>query len=111
MSQLIDIFRGTMSFIGTRPEVPKYTNQYKPEYRATLLLPAGVSSTASILFKNENEMLDKAENADETYLNEILPIKMNYNLIDTKEYGYWRDIGLCLKTVFGVVAKDHKGRD
>ncbi len=105
MSQLIDVFRGTMTFIGTRPEVPKYVDQYKPEYRATLLLPAGVSSTASIMFKNENKMLNKAENADEEYIKQILPIKMEYNLSDTKKYGYWRDIGLCFKTVFGVASK------
>ena len=57
MSQLIDVFRGAMTFIGTRPEVPKYVNQYKAEYMATLLLPAGVSSMASIVFKDENDML------------------------------------------------------
>lgn len=111
MSQLIDIFRGTMTFIGTRPEVPKYVDLYKPEYKATLLLPAGVSSTASIMFKNENEMLDKAENVGETYLKEILPIKMRYNLTDTKKYGYWRDIGLCFKTVFGVLKNNNATSD
>ena len=57
------------------------------------------------MFKNENEMLNKVENADETYLNEILPIKMEYNLEDIKKYGYWRDIGLCFKTAFGVLGK------
>ena len=108
MSQLIDIFRGTMTFIGTRPEVPKYVNQYKAEYLATLLLPAGVSSMASIMFKDENDMLKDAENADELYVNEILPIKMKYNLSETKKYGYWRDIKLCFMTVFGVLGKKYK---
>ena len=79
MSQLIDIFRGSMTFIGTRPEVPKYVNQYKAEFLATLLLPAGVSSTASIMFKDENDMLDKADDVDEVYVNQILPIKMKWN--------------------------------
>ena len=108
MSQLIDIFRGTMTFIGTRPEVPKYVNQYKAEYLATLLLPAGVSSMASIVFKDENDMLKDAENADEAYINEILPIKMKYNLSELKKYGYWRDIKLCFMTVFGVMGKKYK---
>lgn len=108
MSQLIDIFRGKMTFIGTRPEVPKYVEQYKPEYLATLLLPAGVSSTASIVFKDENNMLDKAESADEVYVNQILPIKMKYNLIDLKKFGFWRDIKLCFMTVFGVFKKSKK---
>ena len=108
ISQLIDIFRGTMTFIGTRPEVPKYVNQYQPEYLATLLLPAGVSSMASIMFKDENEMLEKAENTEETYINEILPIKMKWNLSDLKKYGFWRDIKLCFMTVFAVCGKKYK---
>jgi lipopolysaccharide/colanic/teichoic acid biosynthesis glycosyltransferase len=108
MSQLIDIFRGTMTFIGTRPEVPKYVEQYKPEYLATLLLPAGVSSTASIMFKNENDMLDKADDADKVYVNQILPIKMKWNLLDAKKYGFWRDIKICFMTVFAVLGKKYK---
>lgn len=100
MSQLIDIFRGTMTFVGTRPEVPKYVNQYKAEYLATLLLPAGVSSTASIMFKNENDMLDNVENVDEIYVDKILPIKMKWNLLDIKKFGFWRDIKICFMTVF-----------
>lgn len=111
MSQLIDIFRGTMTFIGTRPEVPKYVDQYKAEYLATLLLPAGVSSMASIMFKDENDMLKDTENADEVYINEILPIKMKYNLSETKKYGYWRDIKLCFMTVFGVLGKKYKDKE
>ena len=108
MSQLIDIFRGTMTFIGTRPEVPKYVNQYKAEYLATLLLPAGVSSMASIMFKDENDMLKDAENADEIYVNQILPIKMKWNLEDLKKYGYWRDIKLCFVTIYRVLKKSKK---
>ena len=57
ISQLIDILRGTMSFVGTRPEVPDYVRQYTPQMRATLLLPAGVTSTASIEFKDEAQIL------------------------------------------------------
>lgn len=111
MSQLIDIFRGTMTFIGTRPEVPKYVNRYKPEYLATLLLPAGVSSTASIMFKDENNMLDNAKNADEIYLNHILPIKMKWNLLDIKKYGFWRDIKICFMTVFAMFGKKYNEKE
>ena len=107
MSQLIDIFRGTMTFIGTRPEVPKYVEQYKPEYLATLLLPAGVSSMASIMFKDENEMISKCANTEETYINEILPIKMKWNLSELKKYGFWRDIKLCFMTIFAVLGKGY----
>ena len=111
MSQLIDIFRGTMTFIGTRPEVPKYVNQYKAEYLATLLLPAGVSSTASIMFKDENDMLDKADNVDEVYANQILPIKMKWNLLDIKKFAFWRDIKICFMTVFAVLGKKYSEED
>ena len=111
MSQLIDIFRGTMTFIGTRPEVPKYVSQYKAEYLATLLLPAGVSSMASIMFKDENDMLKDAENADEKYINEILPIKMKYNLSELLNFGFWHDIKLCFMTIFGVCGKEYKETD
>ena len=108
ISQLIDIFRGKMTFIGTRPEVPKYVNQYKPEYLATLLLPAGISSMASIMFKDENDMLKNVDNADEVYINEILPIKMEWNLSDIKHFGFWRDIKLCFMTFFAVCGKKYK---
>ncbi len=111
MSQLIDIFRGTMTFIGTRPEVPKYVEQYKAEYLATLLLPAGVSSTASIMFKNENDMLDKADDADNVYVNQILPIKMKWNLLDIKKFGFWRDIKICFMTVFAVLGKKYENKE
>ena len=66
VSQLIDVLRGTMTFVGTRPEVPKYTEQYTPEMMATFLLPAGVTSLASIYYKDEAELLDKAEDTDKT---------------------------------------------
>lgn len=108
LSQLIDVFRGTMTFVGTRPEVPKYVNQYKPEYFATLLLPAGITSMTSIMFKDENDMLKNVENADETYINEILPIKMKWNLSESKKYGYWRDIKICFMTFFAICGKKYK---
>lgn len=107
LSQLIDVFRGTMTFVGTRPEVPKYVNQYKPEYLATLLLPAGITSMASIMFKDENDMLDKAENADDAYVNQILPIKMKWNLSELNKYGYWRDIKICSMTCFALFSKKY----
>lgn len=111
LSQLIDVFRGTMTFVGTRPEVPKYVNQYKPEYLSTLLLPAGITSMASIMFKDENEMLEKAENTEEAYINEILSIKMKWNLSDLKKYGFWRDIKICFMTAFAIFSKNGTNKD
>ena len=103
VSQLIDVFRGTMTFVGTRPEVPKYVDQYKSEYLATLLLPAGVTSMAAIKFKNEDELLEGKEDVDKAYLEEVLPQKMKYNLEELTKYGFWRDIKIMFMTVFAVL--------
>ena len=105
VSQLIDIFRGTMTFVGTRPEVPKYVNQYKSEYMATLLLPAGVTSMASIKFKDEDKLLEGKENVDRAYIEEVLPQKMKWNLMEINKYGFWRDIKMMFMTVFAVFKK------
>lgn len=105
VSQLIDVWRGKMSFVGTRPEVPKYVERYSEEMLATLLLPAGVTSEASIKFKDEDELLSGAENVDDTYVNEVLPKKMEYNLQSLKKYGFWRDIGTMFKTVGAVLKR------
>ncbi len=105
VSQLIDVWRGTMSFVGTRPEVPKYVERYTDEMLATLLLPAGVTSEASIKFKDEDELLKDAENADDVYVEAVLPKKMEYNLQSLKKQGFWRDIGTMFKTVFAVLKR------
>lgn len=102
VSQLIDVWRGTTSFVGTRPEVPVYVEKYTDEMRATLLLPAGVTSEASIKFKDEDALLRNAENVDEIYVNEVLPKKMEYNLQSLNKQSFWRDIGTMFKTVFAV---------
>ncbi len=107
--QLIDVFRGTMTFVGTRPEVPKYVDEYSPEMLATLLLPAGVTSMASIYYKDEAKILDGAEDADKTYVEKVLPEKMYYNLKEIEKFGFWRDIGTMFKTVFAVFGKQYKG--
>ena len=107
--QLIDVFRGTMTFVGTRPEVPKYVEQYSPEMMATLLLPAGVTSLASIYYKDEAELLNGAEDTDKVYVEKILPAKMYYNLKAIEKFGFWRDIKTMLMTVFAVLGKDYKG--
>lgn len=105
LSQLIDVFLGSMTFVGTRPEVPKYVERYTDEMKATLLLPAGVTSLASIKYKDEDRLLDNAENADEVYVNEVLPGKMEYNLQAIRKFGFWRDIGTMFKTVAAVLRR------
>lgn len=105
VSQLIDVFSGNMTFVGTRPEVPKYVERYTDEMKATLLLPAGVTSLASIKYKDEDQLLENAENADETYVNEVLPGKMEYNLQAIRKFGFWRDIGIMFRTVGAVLKR------
>lgn len=107
--QLIDIFRGTMTFVGTRPEVPKYVSEYTPEMMATLLLPAGVTSLASIYYKDEAELLNGAEDTDKVYIEKILPAKMYYNLKAIEKFGFWHDIKTMFMTVFAVLGKEYKG--
>ena len=107
VSQLIDIFRGTMTFVGTRPEVSKYVAAYTPEMMATLLLPAGVTSLASIMYKDEDQLLSDAEDVDKTYIEDVLPGKMRYNLEAIKKFSFWGDIKVMFMTVFAVLGKDY----
>lgn len=108
ISQLIDVLRGKMTFVGTRPEVPKYTEQYTPEMMATLLLPAGVTSLASIYYKDEAELLDAAEDTDRVYVEDVLPNKMYYNLKAIEDFSFWGDIKIMFMTVFAVLGKEYK---
>ena len=105
LCQLIDVLRGTMTFVGPRPEVPKYVAAYTPEMMATLLLPAGVTSRASIEYKDEAELLDAAADVDAVYIREVLPGKMKYNLDELKHFGFFSDIKTMFRTVFAVLGK------
>ena len=109
LCQLIDVFRGTMTFVGTRPEVPKYTECYTPEMMATLLLPAGVTSLASIYYKDEADLLDAADDTDRVYVEDVLPGKMYYNLKAIESFSFFGDIKIMFMTVFAVLGKDYKG--
>lgn len=92
-----------MTLVGTRPESTHYVKKYTPEMFATLLLPAGVTSEASIKYKDEAKLLDKADDVDKVYVEKILPEKMKYNLESIRKYSFIRDIGTMIKTVFAVV--------
>lgn len=101
--QLFNVLAGDMSFVGTRPEVPRYVEQYTPEMWATLLLPAGITSEASIRYKDEAKLLEEAEDADQVYVEQVLPEKMKYNLTYMKRFQFWRDIKIMFDTVFAVL--------
>ena len=103
VGQLLNVLGGSMSFVGTRPEVPKYVARYTPEMMATLLLPAGVTSEASIRYKDEAELLDKAEDVDETYVQQVLPGKMAYNLASIRRFGLGQELLTMLRTVKAVL--------
>lgn len=107
LPQVLDLISGNMSFVGTRPEAVKYVEQYKPEYMATLLLPAGITSEASIRYKDEAELLDAASDVDKTYIEEVLPGKMKYNLDSIKNFSFFGDIATMFRTVLAVLGKDY----
>ena len=105
LPQLFNILLGDMSFVGTRPEVKKYVDFYNEEMLATLLLPAGVTSKASIEYKDEDEIISKyskKENIDDIYIKRILPEKMKYNLEYLKNFNILLDLKLCINTVLKV---------
>lgn len=102
LPQLIDILIGDMSFVGTRPEVVKYVKAYTKEMRATLLLPAGVTSEASIRYKDEADLLSEAEDVDRIYIEKVLPGKMEYNLESIRRFGLFRELKTMIRTVIAV---------
>lgn len=108
LPQVLDLISGNMSFVGTRPEAVKYVEQYKPEYMATLLLPAGITSEASIRYKDEAELLDASSDVDKTYIEEVLPGKMKYNLDSIKNFSFFGDIATMFRTVLAVLGKDYE---
>ncbi len=103
LPQLINVLLGDMSFVGTRPEVEKYVKMYQKHMLATLLLPAGITSTASLVYKDEGRILETATDVDKAYAKIVLPQKMKYNLDYLAKFSIWNDIKICLKTVFVVL--------
>lgn len=106
LPQLINIVTGDMSFVGTRPEVVKYVERYTPEMKATLLLPAGVTSEASIKYKDEERLLETADDVDDVYVKQVLPGKMEYNLESIKGFSPIKEFKAMFRTVTAVLQKD-----
>lgn len=109
IAQLIDVIQGSVTLVGVRPESPKYVAAYTDEMMATLLLPAGVTSLASIYYKDEAKLLDGVEDTDKVYIEKILPGKMYYNLKGMEQFSFWSDIKVMFMTVFAVLGKEYKG--
>ena len=108
LPQLLDVISGNMSFVGTRPEAVKYVKRYKPEYNATLLMPAGITSEASIRYKDEDKLLNAASDVDEVYVNRVLPDKMKWNLESVRRFRFLREILTMFRTVLAVLGKDYE---
>lgn len=107
LPQVIDVIKGDMSFVGTRPEAVKYVEQYKPEYNATLLMPAGITSEASIRYKDEDKLLNAADDVDKVYLEQVLPEKMKWNLESMKSFSFASDLVTMIKTITAVFKKSN----
>lgn len=99
LPQIFHVVSGKMSVVGTRPEVPKYVDSYEKEYLATLLMPAGITSLASIMYKDEEKLLSDKDDVDTVYVEQILPDKMEYNLKYLRNFGFRSDIKLMFKTI------------
>ncbi len=106
--QVFDVLTGNMSFVGTRPEAVRYVLCYTNEMKATLLLPAGITSEASIRYKDEAQLLDAATDVDTVYLSHVLPQKMTYNLQSIRNFSFWSDVATMFRTVAAVVGKEYR---
>lgn len=108
LPQLVNVLNGDMSFVGTRPEAVGYVRKYSKEMLATLLLPAGITSEASICYKDEAKLLNTTDDADNIYLTKILPEKMKYNLESIRKFSFYREIGTLFRTVYVVWRKKER---
>ena len=111
IAQLLNVICGDMTFVGTRPEVPRYTDQYTSEMMATLLIPAGITSLASIYYKDESKILDASDDPDRVYVEKVLPAKMYHNLKAIEEFSLFGDVKIMFMTLFAVVGKEYKSAD
>lgn len=108
LPQVFDVIQGTMSFVGTRPEAVKYVEKYQSVFNATLLMPAGITSEASIRYKDEDKLLNAADDVDKVYVEQVLPEKMKWNLESIERFSFLRDILTMFRTVFAVLGKDYE---
>ena len=111
LPQVFDVLSGNMSFVGTRPEATKYVEKYKPEYYATLLLPAGITSEASIRYKDEAALLDGVEDVDRTYMEKVLPGKMKYNLDSIRNFSFLGEVTTMVRTVGAVLGIEYSDKE
>ena len=103
LAQLLNVFTGEMSFVGPRPEVPKYVDMYTPYQRQVLLVRPGITDYASIAYRNENDLLEGAEDPERMYIDVIMPDKIELNMKYLREISPIADIRLIFKTIVAVI--------
>ena len=108
LPQVFDVICGDMSFVGTRPEAVKYVEKYEPEFIVTLLLPAGITSEASIRYKDEDKLLSSSDDVDKVYLDKVLPDKMKWNINAIANFSFIHEVFTMFRTVFAVLGKDYE---
>ncbi len=105
LPQLLNVLFGTMSFIGPRPEVRKYVELYNDEQKKVLTVRPGITDVASIAYFNENEILGKAANPEQTYIDEVMPAKLKLNLEYIAQRSFTKDIGIIFRTLSRMLKK------
>ena len=104
LAQLINVLCGQMSFVGPRPEVPRYVELYTPYQRQVLLVRPGITDYASIAYRNENDLLAGADDPERMYIETIMPDKIELNMKYLREISPLTDVRLILRTVLAVIA-------
>ena len=104
LAQLLNVLCGQMSFVGPRPEVPRYVELYTPYQRQVLLVRPGITDYASIAYRNENDLLAGADDPERMYIETIMPDKIELNMKYLREISPLTDVRLMLRTVLAVIA-------
>lgn len=102
LPQLFNVLKGDMSFVGPRPEVIKYVELYTEEQRRVLNVRPGITDLASIEFFNENELLGQSSRPEQTYIEEIMPKKLEINLRYLEKKSFFNDVIVIWKTVIRI---------
>lgn len=103
LPQLINVLLGQMSFVGYRPEVPKYVAMYTDYQRNILRIRPGITDLASIEYRDENEVLEQSDNPEDTYVNDVMQKKLALNIKYMQEMGFWYDLKLIFKTFLAIL--------
>lgn len=103
LPQLFNVLFGTMSFVGPRPEVKKYTDLYNLEQRQVLSVRPGITDYASIKFRNENDLLSESDDPEKLYIYEIMPEKLLLNMKYINDSSIFKDIKIIFDTFYTII--------